>query len=62
MIGNVDDGSHWVLITGVHGRTTATINDPKYERTEIPMTQISKYAVYQRAKPSTTLKYWIGAL
>lgn len=62
MIGNVDDGNHWVLITGVHGRTTAIINDPKYSRTEISMTQISKYVVYQRAKPSTILKYWIGAL
>lgn len=42
---NVNNGGHWVLVTGV-GDGYATVNDPGYDRGTYRFNEISQYGWY----------------
>ncbi len=46
IIANVNNGGHWVLLTGCAGGGTFYVNDPGYSRTTYSMWEISQEAVY----------------
>ena len=46
IVANVNNGGHWVLLTGCKGGGVFTVNDPGYSRTTYSMSEISQEAVY----------------
>lgn len=46
IIANVNNGGHWVLLTGCAGNGVFYVNDPGYSRTTYKMSEISIEAVY----------------
>ena len=46
IIANVNNGGHWVLLTGCLGGGVFSVNDPGYIRTTYSMYEISQVAVY----------------
>lgn len=46
IIANVNNGGHWVLLTGCAGNGVFYVNDPGYSRTTYKMSEILREAVY----------------
>lgn len=46
IIANVNNGGHWVLLTGCAGGGVFYVNDPGYSRTTYSMSEIVQEAVY----------------
>eukprot|EP01040_Poterioochromonas_malhamensis_P010841 gene10841-11817_t len=46
IIANVNNGGHWVLLTGCAGNGVFYVNDPGYSRTTYKMSEIVREAVY----------------
>eukprot|EP01033_Poteriospumella_lacustris_P010290 gene10290-7308_t len=46
IIANVNNGNHWVLLTGCAGNGVFYVNDPGYTRTTYKMSEILREAVY----------------
>lgn len=46
IIANVNNGGHWVLLTGCAGNGVFYVNDPGYSRTTYSMGEILREAVY----------------
>jgi hypothetical protein len=46
IIANVNNGGHWVLLTGCAGNGVFYVNDPGYSRTTYSMSEIVQEAVY----------------
>jgi len=46
IVANVNNGGHWVLLTGCAGNGVFYVNDPGYSRSTYSMSEISQEAVY----------------
>lgn len=46
IIANVNNGGHWVLLTGCAGNGVFYVNDPGYSKTTYKMSEIVREAVY----------------
>ena len=46
IVANVNNGGHWVLLTGCRGGGVFTVNDPGYNRDTYGILEISQEAVY----------------
>jgi len=46
VIGNVNNGGHYVLLTGCDGKNNYFVNDPGFSRTTYPLSGVKKYMVY----------------
>jgi hypothetical protein len=46
IIANVNNGGHWVLLTGCAGNGVFNVNDPGFSRTTYKMSEILREAVY----------------
>lgn len=46
IIANVNNGGHWVLLTGCQGNGVFYVNDPGYSRSTYSMSEILREAVY----------------
>jgi hypothetical protein len=46
VVANVNNGGHWVLVTGCDGKGNIMVNDPGYQRTSYPFTAVSQEILY----------------
>ena len=51
---NVNNGGHWVLMTGISG-TNYLVNDPGFERTSYPQSGVVTAAIYKRPSGCASL-------